>query len=185
MTAMSSLTSGATVMSSLPSSVCTRSVSASRLAAVDRGLSGQAADEHLRAGAGDLDHVPPARTVDDHRVRLAVAGTGERADVRVEEPDGGAGEVADGDRVGAAERMNGRALDAVDVHHDVAEVAREPYAPAVGGYVDDLGAVAAEEVQQVVAGLALEDVVAVARVPLEAVVAAPAERPVLALVAVE
>ena len=50
--------------------------------------------------------------------------------------DAGAGQVVDGDGVGAAEGVEVDLLDAVDVHGDVADVAEEPEALAVGGEVD-------------------------------------------------
>ena len=68
------------------------------------------------------------------------------------------------------------ALDVVEVHDDVGDVAGEAHARAVGGDLDVLADVAAVEVEQVVAALALDGVVAVAGVPLEAVVAAAEER---------
>ena len=93
--------------------------------------------------------------------------------------DVGAGEVVDGDRVGAAEGVEADAVDVVEIHDDVGDVAGEPDPAAVGGDLDDLADVAAEEVEQVVAALALDGVVAVAGVPLEAVVAGAEERAVL------
>ena len=99
-----------------------------------------------------------------------------RVDVR-------AAEVADRDVVGAAEGAEFDALDIVQVHGDVRDIAGEQRAPAVGDDVDVLGDVRAEEQQQVGAVLALDGVVAVARVPLEHVVAGAEEGDVVAVVA--
>ena len=51
--------------------------------------------------------------------------------------DVGAAQVVDDDGVGAAERVDVDALDVVQVHDDVADVAGEERAPAIGGDVDD------------------------------------------------
>jgi hypothetical protein len=72
-----------------------------------------------------------------------------------------------------------------EVHHDVAEVAGEPHALAVGRDVEDLAAGAAVEEQRVGARLAFDGVAAVARIPLEDVVAGAQERDVVALLAVD
>ena len=50
-----------------------------------------------------------------------------------------AGEVVDGDGVGAAQRVEVDRLDVVEVHDDVADVAGEPHAPAVGRDLEVLG----------------------------------------------
>src|SRR5262249_28129476 len=77
------------------------------------------------------------------------------------------GEVVDGDGVGPAQGVEVNALDAVEVHDDVADVAREADALAVGRGVELLGDVVAVEEHGVEAVPALDGVVAVARVPLE------------------
>ena len=99
--------------------------------------------------------------------------------------DVGAGEVVDGERVGAAERVELDRLDVVEVHDDVAEVAGEEHPPAVGRGREDLVAGAAVEQHRVGAVLALDDVAAVARIPLEDVVAGAEEGDVVALLAVD
>ena len=99
-----------------------------------------------------------------------------RVDVR-------AAEIADHDVVGAAERAEFDALDIVQVHRDVGDVADEQRASAVRHDVDVLGRVRAEEQQRVGAVLALDRVVAVARIPLEHVVAGAEQRDVVAVVA--
>ena len=50
----------------------------------------------------------------------------------------GAADVVGDEPVGAAERGRVDPLDAVEVHHDVADVAGEPHAPAVRRHVEDL-----------------------------------------------
>jgi hypothetical protein len=91
----------------------------------------------------------------------------------------------DRDVVGAAERSEVHLLDAVEVHGDVGDVAREAYAGAVGGDVDVLANVGAVELHGVVAVLPLEGIAAVARVPHEGVVPRPAEHEVVAAAADE
>src|SRR5204863_4471443 len=84
---------------------------------------------------------------------------------------GGPGQIADRDGVGAAQRLEIDRLHAVDVHHDVGDVAGEPYTAAIGRDVDLLVDVGAVEQQRVGAALPLDDVAAIARVPDEGVVA--------------
>ena len=74
-------------------------------------------------------------------------------------------------------------LDAVEIHRDVGDVAREPRAGAVGRDVDLLVDVGAVELQRVGAVLALDGVAAVARIPDEGVVAGAAEQGVVAAAA--
>ena len=76
-------------------------------------------------------------------------------------------------------------LDVVEVHDDVADVAGEAHAAAVGRDVEDLVRVRAVEQHRVGAGLALDHVAAVARIPLEDVVAGAQQGRVVALVAVD
>ncbi len=78
-------------------------------------------------------HVVAVRAVDDHRVDRAVAGGPPIVrEIDVDLVHIGAGQVVDGDAVGAAERVELDALDVVQVHDDVAEVAGEAHALAVG-----------------------------------------------------
>ena len=97
-------------------------------------------------------------------------------EVEVDAGDAGAGQVVDGDGVGAAEGDDVDLLDAVDVHGDVADVAGQPQPAAVGRQVDVLVDVGAVELQRVVAALALDRVAAVAGVPHERVVAGAADQ---------
>ena len=92
-------------------------------------------------------------------------------------------EVVDGDRVGAAERVEADALDVVEVQRDVRDVTREPNVRPVCGDADLLADVGAEEVEQVDAPLTLDGVAVVAGVPGEAVVAVTAQYPVVAVAA--
>ena len=71
-------------------------------------------------------------------------------------------------------------LDAVEVHGDVADIAEQPHAAAIGRDVHVLVDVGAVEHQRIGAGLALDDVAAVARVPDERVVAVAEQRDVVA-----
>ena len=109
----------------------------------------------------------PAVRVDGHGIRGAVIG----AEVEVDLVHVGAGQVVDGDGVGAAEGVEVDVLDAVEVHRDGGDVAGEPHPAAVGRDVDVLVDVGAVEQQRVGAGLALDGVAAVAGVPDEGVVA--------------
>ena len=126
-----------------------------------------------------------SRAVDDDGVGLAVAGVAaERArEVEVHVGDAGAGQVVDGERVGAAEGGDVDLLDAVDVHGHVADVAEQPQPGAVGRQVDVLVDVGAVELQGVGAALALDHVAAVAGVPHERVVAVAQEGHVVAATA--
>src|SRR4051794_8217493 len=140
-----------------------------RLAAGDRGLGGQTGRHHLRARAVDVDPLGLVAAVERDRVGGAVAEPVEAGEVDVGRLQAGAGEVADGDVVGAAEGAEVGLLDAVEVHGDGGDVAGEAHARAVGRDVDVLADVRAVELQRVVAGLALDGVAAVAGVPLEGV----------------
>ena len=96
----------------------------------------------------------------------------------------GAGHVVDGDRVGPVERVDVDRLDAVEVHHDVAEVPGEVHPLADGRRRHDLVAGRAVEDERVEAPAAVDDVRAVARVPHEGVVALTEEGRVDTAVAV-
>ena len=87
--------------------------------------------------------------------------------------------------VGAAQGVEVDALDVVEVHDDVGDVAGEQDAAAVGGDVDVLGDVGAVEEHRVEAVLAFEGVVVVAGVPDEGVVAGAHQGGVVAVAAVE
>ena len=144
-----------------------RELVARPIASRDVHRGGQARDRDAGRRARNLDLVGVVGAVDDHGVGLAVAGpracsTGQ---VEVELGDAGAGQVVDGDGVGAAQGVEVDHLDAVEVHHDVADVAGEPDARAVGGDVELLAGVGAVEAQGVVAALALDCVAAIAGVP--------------------
>ena len=112
----------------------------------------------------------------------AAEGAGE---VGVDAGDVGAGQVVDGDGVGAAEGVDVDVLDAGGVHGDGADVAEEPEPVAVGGQVEVLGAVGAVEEHRVGAVLALDGVAAVAGIPDEGVVAGAQQGEVVAAVAVD
>ena len=99
--------------------------------------------------------------------------------------DAGAGEVVDIDGVGAARGGELDVLDAVKVHDDVADVARQPRPRAVGGDVHDLGDIGAVEHQRIEPGLPLNHVAAVAGVPDKRIVAGAELRGVIATAAAD
>src|SRR5262249_31846932 len=151
-----------------------------RLCAGDVYPGGQTEDVNAARVAGDHDHVVAGGTVDDDGVGLAVAA-GRARQVEVDPRHAGAGQVVDGDRVGATEGGDVHLLDAVGVHDHVGDVAGEAQPGAVGRQVDLLVDVGAVELQGVLAILTLDGVVAVAGVPREGVVAGAAEEGVVAL----
>src|SRR5262249_26637645 len=97
--------------------------------------------------------------------------------------DAGAGEIVDGDGIGAAQGVERDALDLVEVHGYAGDVAGEARMGAVGRDVDLLGDVGAVEEQRVEAVAAVDGVAAVARVPDERVVAGTQQGDVIALAA--
>ena len=99
--------------------------------------------------------------------------------------DLGAGEVAHGYLVGAAEGVHVDGLDAGGVHRDVADVAEQLEAVAVAREIDLLGGGGAVEDHRVATALPVDDVAAVARVPPEGVVAGAQHGRVGAAVAVD
>ena len=128
----------------------------------------------------------PLLRVDGDAVGLAVAGAaGGAGEVEVDLVDVGAGEVVDGDGVGAAEGVEVDLFDAGGVHGDVGGVAEEAEPFAVGGQVDVLGDCCAVEAEGVGAVLAFDGVAAVAGVPDEGVVADAELGGVVAAVAVD
>src|SRR5262249_20443859 len=103
--------------------------------------------------------------------------------VQVDFGDVGAGQVVDGDGVGAALGVEVDLLDAHEVHRHAGHVAGEKYPRAVGRDVDVLVVVGAVEDHRVMAALALDDVTAVARFPDERVAAGAQEGNIGALAA--
>ena len=170
---------------SLPAPPLTTSASHAGLGAADRHLRGEPVDGDRRAAADDLDVVVAGGAVDDHGVgrAVALAAPGRRRQVDRDLRDAGAGQVVDRDGVGAAQGGELDVLDAVEVHDDVADVAGQPHAAAIGRDVDVLADVGAVEDQRVGAGLALDGVAAVARIPDERVVAVAEQRHVVAAAA--
>src|SRR5947209_636033 len=106
--------------------------------------------------------VVACRAVDGDRVGRAVAAAGTAGEVDRDLLDAGACEVANGDAVGAAERPEFDALDAVQVHGDAGDVAGEQGVCAVRADVDLLGDVRAVEAERVEPALAVDAVAAVA-----------------------
>src|SRR5262249_26855348 len=148
----------------------------------DRHRGRQSGHRVTRSAAGDLDGVCVGGAVDGDGVGLAVAraATGRARQVDVDLCHVGAREVVDGEGIGAAEGGDVDLLHAVDVHGDVADVAGQPQAAAVGRQVDILADFGAIELQGVVTALSLDRVAAVAGVPHERVVAGAAEQHVVA-----
>src|SRR5262249_62093632 len=90
-------------------------------------------------GAGSDGHdVVAGSAVHDHGVRLAVAPVRGAFQVDVHLEDISAGQIVHGDRVGPAQGVQVNALDVVEVHDDVTEVAGELHALAVGRDIKDL-----------------------------------------------
>src|SRR5262249_48910970 len=100
---------------------------------------------------------------EDDGVRRGVAGgaAGLCAQVDGNLVHVGSGQIVDGDGVGATSGVDLDVLDAVEVHGDVADVAGEPRAAAVGRDVDLLVDVGAVELERVGARLPLDRVAGV------------------------
>src|SRR5262249_20211143 len=81
----------------------------------------------------DRDHVVAGGGVDDDRVRRSVATSAAQrsGEVDVDVLHAGSGQVVDRDGVGAAQRVEVDVLDAVEVHGDAGDIAREPHPAAV------------------------------------------------------
>src|SRR5262249_6664282 len=105
------------------------------LRALDVHLCCQAQHGHAAGVASHHGDVVAAGAVDDDAVGGTVAGAaaGRGLQVQVDLVDVGAGQVVDGDGVGAAQGVEVNPLDAVEVHRDVGDVAEETHARAVGG----------------------------------------------------
>src|SRR5262249_31578868 len=97
----------------------------------------------------------------------------------------GAAQVPNVDQVSATQGVQVNSFDIVEVHHDVADVAREPHALAVGRHIELRGDVGAGEEPLIRAVAALDGIAAVARIPLERVVAGAEENRVVPLIAVD
>src|SRR6185312_4981763 len=154
---------------------------------IDRHLRREAEDDDLAADRGDDGDVVAVGGVDGDGVDLAVAGRAadRRGQVDGDLGDVGAAEIVNPDVVAPAQSMELDALDIVQVHGDVGDVAREERAPTVGEDVDVLGDVGAVEEQGIDAVLTLDGVVVVAGVPDERVVAGAEQRDVVAVAAVD
>src|SRR5262245_6885949 len=134
-----------------------------------------------------MDVVAAAAAIDGHAVGLAVAGRAAHGGRQIDghQPGVGARKIADIDLVGAALGGELDALDVVQVHDDIGDVAEEMHSPAVGENVDALGDIGAVEQHGVDAGTALDHVVVVARVPDEQVVAGAQDGDVGAVAAID
>src|SRR5262249_51403042 len=109
----------------------------------------QARNDHCIGRAAHDDLVIAAGSVDDDGVGLpiACAAAGRVGQIKIDLGDIGAGEVADGDPVGAAKGGNVNLFDAVEVHGDVADVSEEAHPAAVGRQVHVLADIGAFELQ--------------------------------------
>src|SRR5262249_58937615 len=94
-----------------------------------------------------------------------------------------AGELLVGGLVGASDRVELDALDLVEVHDDVADVAGEQHPLAVSRDDEILVDVGATEAERVEAVPAVDDIAAVAGIPEERIVAGAEQRRVVALAA--
>src|SRR5262245_6122652 len=135
--------------------------------------------------ARDPERIGALGAVDGDGVSFAVGAAVGAAQVQADLRHVGPGEVVDDDVVRPTQRPELDVLDPVEVHRDVAGVAEEADAGAVGGDVDAVADVGAEEQHLIVAALPLDGVAAVTRVPLEDVVAGTHAGDVVALVAVD
>src|SRR6516164_3864536 len=144
-----------------------------RLEVGDRHRLGQARHRDDAVVVHDRDRVVAVGRIDDDRVRRAVAAgaAGLCAQVDSDLVDAGSRQIVDCDGVGTTSGVDLDVLDAVEVHGDVADVAGEPRAAAIGRDVDVLGDVGAVEQERVGARLPFDGVAAVARIPDERVVA--------------
>src|SRR5262249_18380842 len=134
---------------------------------------GKAEDGDPAGVTDDLDHVVAGSPVNGDLVRCVVADAraGGALEVDIDHRHVRSAQVVDVNGVGATQGVDLDVLNAVEVHGDVAEIAGEPRAAAVGRDVDGLADVGAVEPERVGARLALDLVAAVARVPDERVVA--------------
>jgi hypothetical protein len=158
------------------------------LAVGDEDVGPEAGDDGDAVDDAQGDGVVVAVAADADDVGRAVPAAARRevgAEVGEDAADVGAAEVVDGEGVDAAAGVDLDELRVVEVHDDVAEVARERRPPAVVDEVEDLGAGRAVEQQGVLLAVAtLDDVGPVAGVPHERVVAVLAEERVGATVPV-
>src|SRR5262249_54942348 len=156
-----------------------------RLGAADVHHGGQTGDGDTGRVAGYRNHVGVVGAVDDDGVGRPVAGVaaGSARQVDIDLGHGGAGQVVDGDGVGAAEGVEVDGLAVGEVHRPAGHVAEEAPPRAVGRDVDVLVGVRAVEQHGVEAVLTLDGVVTVTGVPHEGVVAGPQEGHVIAAAA--
>ncbi len=149
--------------------------------AVHIGLRRQSGDDDPRAGGCNANRIIGSRAVDVDIVRLAITRPARgRSELDEDRGDACSGKIVDRDIIFASDRRDRDLLDAVEVHRDIADVAEEPDAAAVGRDVNVLVRVGSIELQCVNAILAFDDVAAVARIPGEPVVAGPQKSDVVA-----
>src|SRR5205807_1047096 len=91
----------------------------------------QPRDAHVIRGARDGDGIVPVRTVHDYGVGLAIAAATRDRQVQIDQSHVGCRQVADVDRVRAAERGEVYRLNLIDVHRHISDVAEEAQPTAV------------------------------------------------------
>ena len=96
------------------------------LGAADPYLRRQPVDHDRRAAGGDRDVIVAGSAIDVHGVRLtvALAAARHRRKINGDLLRVCSGEVVDRDGVGATQSVELNLLDAVEIHDDVADVAR-------------------------------------------------------------
>src|SRR5262245_22368058 len=123
------------------------------------------------ASVQNQDRFVSSRTVEYDGIYLPVASGAADCpgQVHVDLGHGGAGQVVNGDGVGAAAGVDDYDLDVSELQFDVVHVAGHYVTVSVGQDVDSLGDVRAVQHQLVQAALPVDGVAAVARVPDEGV----------------
>src|SRR6478735_650193 len=101
----------------------------------DRHRLGEARHRDHAVDAGDEDRIGTIGGVDDHRIRRTITGAVD-TQVEIDLGDVGPGQVVDRDGIDATQRVELDVLNVVEVHGDGGDVAREPYAAAIGRDVD-------------------------------------------------
>src|SRR5262249_41208293 len=152
------------------------------ISAGDRHLSGQPLHDDRSAVARDLDVIVASRAVDSRGVRLMVADVASRYRRQVNSDllHVGLGKVIDNDVVDTSFSLELDALDTVEVHSDVADVAEEQRPLAIGRDGDVLVGIGTDEIERVETRATFDNVAAVTRIPDEQVIAGAEVRHVVA-----
>src|SRR5215472_15079718 len=150
---------------------------------VDGNLIRQSTDRDQSPGRRDVDLVVAAGAVDRHSVGRAVARAAAEGSRQIDGDllDAGAGKVVDNNVVGAAKGLELNALDAIEVHRDIGDVAEERRVGAIGRDGDIFDDVGTAKVERIEAAPAIDDIAAVAWIPDEDIIAGAEKRKVGAL----